>query len=103
MKYLYNKLKQINYYNHVTEWFPLCEKLFINSNIRSQGNCILISQFDGIGDAVLVLKGRGVEVDGRRAVQVDISELFQGLFQGVLRIDRGHRVVIDPGIVFFAG
>ena len=54
MKYLYNKLKQINYYNHVTEWFPLCEKLFINSNIRSQGNCILISQFDGIGDAILI-------------------------------------------------
>ena len=54
---------------------------------------------DGRGNAVLILKGRGVNVDHARGIQVDIAELFQRLFIIDFRINRRHRVVIDPKIV----
>ena len=52
MKNLYNKLLLIDYTQSIENWFPQTEKLL--NNIRNKGNCILISQFDGIGDAILI-------------------------------------------------
>jgi len=51
MDNIYNELSLIDYTN-IENWFPLAEKLF--KNIKQKTNAILISQFDGIGDAILI-------------------------------------------------
>lgn len=51
MDHLYNELQLINYIN-IENWFPLTEKLL--KNIKQKKNAILVSQFDGIGDAILI-------------------------------------------------
>ena len=51
MNNIYNELQLIDYTN-IENWFPLTEKLL--KNIKQKENAILISQFDGIGDAILI-------------------------------------------------
>ena len=51
MDHIYNELQSIDYTN-IENWFLRTEKLF--KNIKQKENAILVSQFDGIGDAILI-------------------------------------------------